>query len=195
MRKIKYIRDGGDGAPVRLTLDEGEDAYTLSHTAVSRLGLFVGMDVDEYLLSEIECESEKYRAMRRALSILSYGDNTRKTLAAKLIRAGFSREVADECVSECLRLGYIDEARQIERAALTEANRALRGKGYIVKKLTARGYPVSLIGDVIDSLVARGEIDFSENFRRLAEKRGIETEEEKRILAYKYGFGSFDFGD
>ena len=111
----------------------------------------------------------------------------------KLLRAGFSRSVAEECIEECLRLGYIDERRQIERAVLNEANRSLRGKAYIVRKLASKGYSASEVGEITDELVSAGEIDFGENFERLCEKKGALSQEARRALLYKYGYRSADF--
>ena len=92
-----------------------------------------------------------------------------------------------------MRLGYIDERRQIERAVLSEANRSLRGRSYITKKLISKGYSSADISEVTDELISRGELDFSASFELLCEKKGATTDEERRALLYKYGYRSGDF--
>ncbi len=191
---VKYIRTAADGGRVRIGIDDGEAAncYTISASLYNSLGVVRGSELDEVTLGSIAYEDERYRALKRALSILSYADNTVSNLIMKLRRAGYSSEIAAECAEECLRLGYIDEPRQIERAALTEANRSLHGREYIIRKLSAKGYKSSVVRDVIDGLVAHGQIDFALNFERLAEKMGALTDEERRALAYKRGYRGSD---
>lgn len=194
MATVKYIREANGGARVRIgILSDGDVvAYNVSVGLYSSLGLVRGCEFDDETFAEIRAEDERYRAFKRALGLLSYADNTVKNLVMKLRRAGFSRDVAEACAEECLRLGYIDEERQIERAALTEANRSLRGKEHIVQKLAAKGYKRDMVRDVIDSLVARGDIDFAANFEMLAEKCRAVTDEERRALAYKRGYRGSD---
>ena len=194
MATVKYIRTADGGSRVRIGVDCGGEvvAYNVSATLYNSLGIVRGSMLDDGALADVAYEDERYRALKRALNLLSYADNTVSNLIMKLRRAGYSREVATECAEECLRLGYIDEVRQIERAVLAEANRSLRGKEYIVRKLASKGYKSTTVREVIDSLVAGGEIDFTANFERLAEKTGAESEDERRALAYKRGYRGID---
>ena len=193
--KVLFIREMDNGrVRIGVGVDECTAKYSVSAGVYNESGIVRGCELDEETLAMIEEDDTVYRAMRRALSLLSYGDNTKLALRRKLIRSGFSPEVADAIVGECLMLGYINEHRQIERAVLNEANRSLRGRIYIRNKLRAKGYSVGDIDTVIDGLVDAGEIDFGANFERLAEKRGANDEESRRALAYKYGYstGYFD---
>ena len=192
--EIAFIRET-DSKRMRVGVKNGEDVvrYSLSPVTVASLSLERGREIDEAMLELIVREDAEHRAMRRALSLLSYGDNTKKALFIKLLRSGFEREIAEECVAECMRLGYIDERRQIENAVLNEANRALRGKAYIVKKLMSKGYSRADVESVVEDLLDRGEIDFSASFERLCEKKGATGREERRALLYKNGFASSDF--
>lgn len=192
--KIAFIREM-ENKRVRIGVGDGEDTarYSLSAATVQSLGLVRGLELDDEVLDAIAHEDASYRCMKRALSLLSYGDNTRSALYMKLLRAGFSRDIAKSCIEECMRLGYIDERRQIERAVLSEANRSLRGRSYITKKLISKGYSSADISEVTDELISRGELDFSASFELLCEKKGAATEEERRALLYKYGYRSGDF--
>lgn len=195
MFNIKYMRPSRDGARIIVGVagDTEETGYYITPNLVDELSLYIGRELDEMTYDAIVREDEKYRAMKKALSILSLADNTTKALYTKLVRCGFSREVARECVEECLSLGYIDEHRQLAIAITREANTALRGRAYIIRKLAGKGYRPGMIGEVIDELVARGEVDFTENFERLVLRLGATDEEARRILAYKYGYRTADF--
>lgn len=191
--KIIYMREPEHGR-VRMGVGDGEATlrYSVSMATVMELSLVRGMELDDAAISAITADDEAYRCMKRALSLLSYGDNTKGALLVKLMRSGFPRELASECVRECLRLGYIDERRQIERAVINEANRSLKGRSYIMKKLRSKGYSASDINDVIDALVDSGEVDFGESFERLCEKKGIASDEDRLALLYKYGYRTAD---
>ena len=192
--RVSFVREQKSGR-IRVGIGEGDEAlsYSLSHGTVEHYGLVRGAEIDARVLNVIAGEDEMYRAMKRALSLLSYGDNTKRALYVKLLRSGFGREVSESVISECIRLGYIDEERQIERAVINEANRALRGRAYILKKLCSKGYSAREITDVVDRLVDSGEVDFEANFERLADKMGATGDEELRALRYKYGYRSSDF--
>ena len=191
--KIVYMREPEHGR-VRMGIGEGEDVsrYSVSLATVSELGLMRGMELGDEAFSVIASDDERYRCMKRALSLLSYGDNTKGALLMKLLRSGFPKDVAAECIRECLRLGYIDERRQIERAVINEANRSFRGRSYIMKKLRSKGYSASDISEVIDMLIDSGEIDFGKSFERLCEKKGVSGDEERTALLYKYGYRTAD---
>lgn len=172
----------------RATLYFEGESHTVSTALFDALCLTRGSIVDEDTMSRITEDECEYLAMKKALSLLSFADNSPRALRGKLIRSGFSRELSERVVAECISFGYIDEERQIARLALTEANSALRGKRYIVAKLARRGYSPSFVSRVIDRLVEEGEIDFHGNLAALTKKLGITSPDERRKIAYKYGF-------
>ncbi len=172
----------------RATLYFEGESHNISNILFDTLGITRGSEVDEDTMSRIIEDEREYLAMKKALSLLAFADNSPRALRDKLIRSGFSREMSESVVAECISRGYINEQRQIERLALTEANSSLRGKRYIVAKLARRGYSASLVSRVIDSLVESGDIDFHKNLTALTKKLGITSPEEKRKIAYKYGF-------
>lgn len=193
--KVSFVRRSAGNSRVKVGIitDVDTEVYSVSCALADTLSLARGCEITDDAYCAISMDYERYRAMRRSLSLLSIGDNTKRSLYLKLLRSGFSKEVANECVLECLRLGYIDEERQIERAVLSEANRSLRGRRYIISKLISKGYKSGTVCEIIDKLVMAGEIDFSDNFRRLCDKRGVYDGEERHALAYKYGYEQSEF--
>ncbi len=193
MAKISYIRTSKDGTLLLLgTVGEGESArYTISDAVYSSIGRPAPHTLlGERELSVIKYADELYRAEKKALSLLSYADNNERTLRAKLIRAGFYREIADEICEKMVSLGYINESRQLERLILNEANYKLRGPLKIMPYLAAKGYATADIRRVMQDLSERGELDFQKNAERLIEKKLPDdaTDEEKKNLLFRNGY-------
>ena len=187
--KIKAVREKGG----RVTLyfpDECEyTRLSISLPLYSSIGSpRAGSVLCEEDIEPLVREDTEWRVVNKALSILAASDKNKLALRRKLYDAGFSRDAVDMAVEYCVNLGYIDERRQLSILVSNEANRALRGRQYIKRKLLSKGYSSSDIDEVIDSLVEEGEIDFALNFDRLCEKKGAYDAESRKILAYKYGY-------
>ncbi len=171
---------------------EGECVgYSLSEAEYMALGAPVkGMTVGEDTLCELRCIDERRRALKRALSLLSNSDKNRRGMLLRLRECGFSSEAAEFATEECLRLGYIDERRQLFRLIAKEVNVSLHGDRLVRAKLSSQGYKVSDIDEVMAELLSEGEIDFGASFDKLCKKQGVSTKEDRRALAYKRGFSS-----
>lgn len=189
MYKIITVRQKGEHRFTLKVLKDGEFvSYTVGAVSYASLGSPPsGGALTEEELSFIEKEDETYRAEKRALGILSFGDVSEAALRMKLIRAGISRDSADSAVKFAVMGGYLNEQRQVERLIEREAKDSLRGPYYIRKKLLSKGYPSHLTSRVMSELVSSGEIDFKEIFEKLCEKTGA-VGEERYALAYKRGF-------
>ena len=193
MFTIKYARPSPDGRRVLLGLERDGEALKLSVSkqTYSSIGEpMQGEELREEELAEARLSDGEYRAMKKALSLLSFADNNRKNLYLKLLRLGFEKQISAQTVRECVRLGYIDERRQLCRLVAEEANRKLHGPRLIRPRLYSKGYSAADIDLVIETLVASGEVDFLSNFDFLCKKHSADTEEERLALRYKYGYGT-----
>ena len=191
MARVLFVKESRVRGYVTVGLSEdGESAsYTVSKITYSELGSPVrGSELDGFAFERLAEEDENFRALRRALSLLSYGDNSKGALFAKLLRAGFSQSAVRHAVRECEGHGYINEDAQLERKITLLANEKLYGTYYIRARLMRAGYSLSLINSVLDRLVKSEDVNFDLNFSSLCEKMGTETDEERRALAYKYGY-------
>lgn len=171
--------------------DDGEvNRYSVAESLCFRLSLAVGDEITDEALSEILASDREYRATKKALSLLSISDTSERALVLKLRRAGYARELSEEVAREMVRLGYVDEGRQLTRLVLSEANESLRGPMKIVPKLAAKGYSPSRVREVLYRLIDEGEVSLADNARRLIEKKlpAGYTAEERRSLLYKYGY-------
>ena len=164
--------------------------YTVSEGTYRGIGCPLSGDIiDSEMLEIIEREDGERGALARALKILSFGDNSERRLYSKLSQAKIPQKYARFAVEECVRLGYIDESRQLERAVLLLSEELL-GPKRIAARLTARGYDIKKIKEAMSMLSYSGKIDFQKNKQALIDKKlGREADiEEKRKLLYKYGY-------
>lgn len=190
--RIVYVRDSRTKGYTVLGIDSGDGAraYTVESLLYMRIGSpLPSNEIDEAVFADVVLADEIVRATKKALSLIAYSDNNRKALFMKLKKAGFSSDAAKSAVCDMMRLGYINEERQLERLITTEARVKLQGRKKIVPKLVSKGYDKALIEAVIDKLVKSGDIDFELIARELISKKlGDDPEPDAvRILLYKNG--------
>lgn len=193
MASLVFVREAKETGLLFLGIsEEGESArYTVNMSAYREIGSPVAGDyIGDEQMSAIRYTDELLRAKKKALNILAFADNNRKTLSMKLYRAGFSRDVVESVCSEMVERGYINEMRQLERLILNEANVKLRGPGRIIPALVAKGFSSSDVRDALSALQDSGEIDFSKNARLLLEKKMPDDagEDEAKKILYKNGY-------
>lgn len=193
MASLIFVRDAKETNLLLLGIsEEGESArYTVNLSTFLDIGAPAAGDaLDDGQLSAIKYTDELLRAKKKALNILAFADNNRRTLTAKLCRSGFSRDIAEAVVCEMVERGYINERDQLERLILNEANTKLRGPGRIIPALVTKGFSSSDVREALSALTDSGEIDFSRNARLLLEKKLSDDgdEEEAKIILFKNGF-------
>ncbi len=191
--KIAYVRPSREKGYITVGIcDEGEKrSLTVSEADYReadspRLGDPLRPDI----LSRLEASDERYRARKKALHILSYGDNSERMLEYKLTSSGIGRECARLVVREMVSRGYINTERQLDKIIIGLVNVSNMGRMKIIPKLSAKGYSRSDIEARIDELVSCGEINFESARERLIEKKlpPDSTEEDMKKLLYKNGF-------
>lgn len=199
MKKLIYARASTDKKRVILGIGDGDEIkrYSIGEDLFAMLEISRGDEISEPVLEEIIDADHQYRATKKALSLLSISDVSERALILKLRRAGYSREISEWVAAEMVRLGYINESRQLSRLVLREANEKLHGRALIIPRLAAKGYSSHDIADVLDELIENGEVSLAENARRLLEKLLPEdaTEEDARRILYKHGYGGRDIYD
>ena len=191
MTVVSFLKEAGTKGYLTLgILRDGEKRIlTVSEEAFADAGSPLrGEELDEETFRFLSEEGERYAVVLRALRILSYADNSERSLTDKLRRAGFSADAAQNAAEEMVRLGYLNEERQLERLIAAEANGKLSGPRRVCAALAAKGYPAAKIRAVLRRLTDSGEIDFSENFSRLLQKEHAETEEDIRKIRFRHGY-------
>ena len=145
---------------------------------------------DEALAALAEAEGE-IRALAKAQTLLSYGDNSANALARKLRQRGYSKENAEAAVARMLQKGYIREEEQAYRLAVSCATRKCWGPRRILAELVHKGYPASLVRRVIATAEADGEIDFEASAALLLQKKfGDDPPSSlaRKQMLYQYGY-------
>lgn len=173
--------------------DGKRERYTLPDRIYEELGCpAVGASLCEDTYEALKSASAARDALAAALRTLAYGDRSRRELIDKLVHKGYARSLATETAEEAVRLGYINEERQLLNLIPYLANQKLYGARRIIPHLVNKGYHSSQIRAILSRLVEKGEIDFKESFNRLLEKTKTDPtdREARRALAYRYGFSS-----
>ncbi len=175
---------------VGIKKDEEKVALTLNEKEYSSLGPFsIGDTLVQDTYDELVLCDMTFRARKKALNILAFGDNSKNRLLYKLVCADIRRDIAEKVVSEMEKRGYLDDKRQIEREVF-RCYEKLFGPIKITSRLHGKGYKVSDIQTVMTSLQKSGQIDFELSKQTLldrAKKDGLECEEIKKLL-YKHGY-------
>lgn len=196
---------------------EGGVLLTVSYVSLSkgdtvRIGTQGEADRRELCISKRECDfisalsvgytlsteefdtllylDKKNKARKRALNILSYGDNSIPMLKIKLARAGVERRIAEEISEEMASLGYISHQRQLERLISNAVNVSLMGPRKFIPRLIAKGYSKSEIEKVLRELTEKGDTNLAVAQKKLIEKKLPEGagEDEIKTLLYKNGY-------
>ena len=195
MAKIIYIKESKTKGYLVIGVKDGEEKtpLTVNAAAYAEVGApALGEELSTDTYEALARENQRFLALKKALDLLSFSDNSERNLRYKLMRAGYPRDVVDYAIGEVVRLGYINEQRQLERLVLTEANSKLYGPMKIVSRLVGKGYSPSDVRAAIETLRDSGEVDFAANRMRLLEKLpdGY-TDEDMYKLLYKYGYKTY----
>lgn len=147
-------------------------------------------DTSEEYFECLESAAELCRAIRAGEHLLSYGGNTVHTLTQKLLRRGFSREVATEAAEKLQEMGLINENRDLQRE-FDKCLRKLWGSKRINAHLWSKGFGVDAM-EALPMLLER--TDFVSNCAALIEKHygepPCDADEQRRMIASlcRYGY-------
>ena len=189
--KIIYVRAAKSRGYIRIGVDTGGEQLSLVCSEADYLSVGSPLTRDEIgedTLSVLTFSDMRYKARLHALRILSYSDNNEKTLYYKLCMKGTDKTVAAEVAAEMVGLGYINEARQLDRIVADEVGRKLVGPKKLFPKLLSKGYGRADIEAAIDRLECEGVIDFERSKLALIAKHSPMDELEIKKLLYKNGY-------
>ena len=193
---------GGEETELFVELSSGEhferNKFTVSAEMFFELGFSVNFAGEKELsrekYEEITALAERHAAVKRGLSILSFGDNTKKGLAGKLRTKGFSRSAAEDAAEYLAAAGYINEAESAKMLALDMAEKKLYGARRIAAALFEKGFS----REAISAAAEETDVDFAKICRKRIEKMGgrelfaaKETKQKAVAALLRYGF-SYD---
>lgn len=134
-----------------------------------------------------EYSKRQQKAIRSALNILDYADNTEKKLREKLFRKGYTAEETDIAVEYARKMDYLNESRFLEVMVYSLANTKLYGRRRIIQELYVKGFRREIIAEADFS-----EIDFIANCCKRVKKTKNNYSDVRKLYEalLRYGFSS-----
>ena len=167
----------------------------MSDEQYARFDIEEGEIIDDKRFLAIREEMLFDNARRAAFSILSCGENNKKSLIMKLQKRGFSYELCKNIAVYMEHRGYIDEKKQIGLLCDGYLKKKY-GKLKIINELVTKGY---LREDVSEYVQAElGNVDFASNCAYIIENKfmplpSVSSEDFKKMMGalmrYGYSFG------
>ena len=114
-------------------------------------------EISEETFDRLEHAAEQCRALRCGENLLSYGANSAQRLSQKLMRRGFSREVATGAAQALCEMGLIDEASDVRRE-VEKCLGKLWGASRIRTHLWSRGFASESLAVLPELLAAAQQI-------------------------------------
>ncbi|MBQ9746592.1 MAG: RecX family transcriptional regulator [Clostridia bacterium] len=193
---------GGEETELYTEICSGENfernKFTVSAEMFFELGFSVSFasekEISRAKYEEIAALAERHAAVKKGISILSFGDNTKKGLAGKLRAKGFSRTAAQEASEYLAAAGYINEAASAVMLARDMAEKKLYGARRIAAALYEKGFS----REALDAAAEETDVDFAKICAMRIAKMGgrqifAEKETKQKAVAalLRYGF-SYD---
>ena len=136
---------------------------------------------------------EAYRnALKTAMNIVGYKDNTERTLSQKLSERGYKRETVDAVVEFMKSKGYVNDGRMLIRTARSLALTKLYGKSRIRKELALKRFSSECLYSLDWDNEELSDIDFVEICLKLIKKRRGASDEKTYAYLKRYGHSSSD---
>ncbi len=136
---------------------------------------------------------EAYRnALKTALNIIGYKDNTEGQLRGKLTERGYSPETVEDVVAWMTAKGYLNEERMLYRSVRLLAEGKGYGKLRIREELKRKQFRPEVLSSFDWDNDELANIDFAEICRKLIVKRGGVRDEKTYAFLRRYGHSTSD---
>lgn len=193
---IEKIKKTPQGYIFYITSSRGTSfEMPVSPDQFDRFDLEQGEIIDDAHFLRIREEHLFDNARRHAFSILSYGENNKRTLSQKLQRQGFSRELSDNVALYMEHRGYIDEKKQMGLLIDTYLKKKF-GRIKIVEELILKGYRRDEVQEYVKTALA--DVNFVENCAWIIEHKYAplpkDPDEIKKMIAALMRYG-YNIGD
>ena len=192
---ISIVAGSDDDISISFEILEGENRdvsrFLIPISAYTRLSLSMGKS-SQSVFDIVEYESKIYVAHKKALYLLSFGTQSKKTLQRKLVMRGCEAEIARIAIDRLVENHLLIE----EDSAVREAEKCVEklwGENRIRAHLTSKGYGEAEIKKAFYAL-EDNDVDFSLNCSKLIEKKYLplpkDKKEMQKIIAalMRYGY-------
>ena len=142
-----FVQNEGKEVQLEIELRQGENSdrriFKMPKSIFESIGVCEG-EITRESMTEIMDADERYKALKRAFDIISYGRNSKKVLEDKLRHRGFSPEICHDIAEYMKNHGYIDEDEDANRE-VDLCVKKLWGSRRILMHLHQKGYDSSTI--------------------------------------------------
>lgn len=194
----------GEEAELKIKISDNSnfENYEINKITVYSKMLFeygnIGINSLPYTLTREQYDSivydgTIYEAVKKAMELLSFGDNTAATLIHKLRLRGFDKYICEDAVEYLVKGGYIDETAFLSRVVKKLCEVKLYGRMRIKSELAKKGFSKEIIKENLEELLS--EVDFEENaYRMLLKKCNIDRLSDRKYrdslyaAMYRYGY-------
>ena len=143
--------------------------------------LKVGMDVDEEYLESIQLESERLKALDKALNFISRSKKTKKQVEDYLSQKGYAAKTIDEVISSMQGYGFVDDGDYALDYAKSLSSK--KGKKLIALELRQKGVSERDMQEALENIG-----DQTESASEIAKKymRHKPADRQNVMKCYKY---------
>ncbi len=150
---------------------DGARAATVSVEAIGRLGLAVGLALDEPGMARLMEEDAVLAAYDRALGMLAARDRAATDLRRRLVQKGIDASAAGRAVDRLVEQGLVDDRRFARAVVRAKALGAGASRRRVSQELARRGVERSVADEAVAEVWREEEVDQGETVERLARKR------------------------
>lgn len=131
-------------------------------------------------------------ALKTAMNIVAYKDNTLYQLRQKLTERGYSEKTVDDVCDYMMSKGYVNDTRMIFRYARSLAMGKLYGKRRIMKELTLKRFTNEAYDAFSFDEGELEDVDFVEICLKLLKKKGGARDDKTFAALMRYGHSPSD---
>lgn len=131
-------------------------------------------------------------ALRTAMNIVGYKDNTLYQLRTKLTERGYSETTVNDVCEFMIAKGYINDTRVIFRFARSLALNKLYGKRRIMQELSLRHFTSEAYDAFTFDSDELEDVDFAEICLKLLKKKGGARDDKTFACLMRYGHSTSD---
>lgn len=131
-------------------------------------------------------------ALRTAMNIVGYKDNTLYQLRTKLLERGYSETTVDDVCEFMTAKGYVNDSRMIFRFARSLALNKLYGKRRIMRELSLKKFTDEAYDAFTFDSDELDDVDFVEVCLKLLKKKGGARDDKTFACLMRYGHSPSD---
>lgn len=143
----------------------------LSIQGIERLGLRIGLEIDERMAAAIGQEATVSRGYDRAMAMLAARGRASGELRRLLVRKGESPEVVDQVIQRLTIAGFLDDASFARQFARWKGTGAGLSRRRIEQELGRRGVDRQVAAEAIAETFAEENVDEQAAIEAVAEKK------------------------